>query len=137
MARYKATKNGMVPFTLEEEAEADARIAPSLESRLLELKSVRQQKEFGGFTLQDGTFIGSDREDQRKIDGAVMGARLNPETVINFKTDDGYVQLDAPAMIAIGTVLFNHVQACHTREMELIEALEVDINTDISTGWPG
>ena len=63
--------------------------------------------------------------------------QLNPSAIINFKSSTGYVQIDAATMISIGTALFNHVQACHTREMELIEELEDDINTDITIGWPG
>jgi|GEM_PF-6643295 len=141
MTRCKATKNGQIPFTIEEESIAIAKelkwLSGELERKKQALKAYREQKEFGGFTLQDGTFIGTDKEDQRKIDGAVMGVTQNPGAIINFKTSDGYVQLDAATMTSIGTALFNHVQACHTREMELIEALKVDINTDISTGWPG
>lgn len=135
MTRYKATKNGMVPFTEAEESAADARSIVTLNDRLNELKKYRKQIEFSGFTF-NGQRLGSDQEDQRKIDGAVMGARLNPDVIINFKTESGYTQIDAATMISIGEALFNHVQSCHTREMELITALELDLNTDITTGWP-
>jgi len=136
MARYKATRHGQIPFTSDEDAEADANELPTLASRLIELKIYRQQKEFGGFVF-GGNVFGSDQEDQRKIDGAVLGAQLSPDVMINFKTESGYVQIDAATMISIGKALFDHVQACHTREMELIEELEDDINTDITIGWPG
>jgi len=123
VAYYNAKKNEPAPQA-------------TLDERLVELKRYRQQKEFGGF-LYGGSMLGSDQEDQRKIDGAVLGAQLSPDAIINFKTKTGYVQIDASTMISIGKALFDHVQACHTREMELIEELEDDINTDITIGWPG
>ncbi len=107
-----------------------------LPERLKELKEYRQKIEFGGFTMPDGTFLETAREDQRKVDAAVMGVERNPETIINFKTTSGYIQLNAEQMLGIGQAMFEHVQACHTRERELTEALKLDINTDITTGWP-
>lgn len=135
MTRYKATKEGMLPFTADDEAEADARSVTLLEHRRNELREHRKQVEFGGFTF-NGQTLSSDKEDQRKIDGAVLGAQLFPDTTINFKTKTGYVQIDSQTMISIGKALFAHVQACHTREMELIAALNENIETDITTGWP-
>jgi len=106
------------------------------QNKLKELHEYRKKIEFGGFTLPNGTFINTDKEDQRKIDGAVLGCQNNPDVIINFKTSVGYAQFDSVTMISIGQAVFNHIQACHTREMELTTAIDNDINTDITTGWP-
>jgi hypothetical protein len=113
-----------------------------------DIKRVRQEKETGGITI-NGVQVSTDRQSQSLIIGARIAAKEaldNSEAyVINWKADNGWIQLDAPTIIHISNVVREHVQACfdaenahdiavtNLRDANDIEALE---NYNISTGWP-
>lgn len=85
--------------------------------------SVRFARETGGITVA-GARIRTDRESQGLIAGAVLRAMRSPEAEIRFKADDGFVTLNAEAVMAVGDAVAEHVQACFRIESEVVAAIE-------------
>lgn len=85
---------------------------------LAKLAAHRYARETGGITVA-GASIRTDRESQGLIAGARLLAEAQPAEPIDFKTPDGFVQIDSAAMIAISTAVGAHVRACFRREAEV------------------
>jgi hypothetical protein len=117
---------------------------PTLEelraARLAKLSALRWKKETGG-TVFNGMPIATDARSQTKYIGAVVGAQIDPDAVINWKMADGaFVPLDAEAITTVAMAVRTHVQACVAEAM-----LKVEIETastaehigavDLATGW--
>jgi hypothetical protein len=138
---------GPIAFTGLENGDWVVRTAlPTLDeiraARLAELANLRWEKETGG-TVFNGMPIATDAVSQTKYIGAVVGAQIAPNAVINWKMADGtFVSLDAQAITAVAMAVRAHVQACFDREAELkawIEAAsmaEEIAAIDLNTGWP-
>ncbi len=105
------------------------------QSKLDALAAFRYQKEIGG-VLFNGMTVPTDRQSQSMLTGAYNAMQIDPTRIINWKTNMGYLQLDAATITMLSSVVANHIQSCFTREMELAAAIEIDVNTDITTGWP-
>ena len=119
---------------------------PTLEERraqrLADLAALRWQKETGGTTF-NGMPVATDAVSQTKYIGAVVGAQIDPDAVINWKMADGaFVPLDAQAITAVAMAVRAHVQACFDNEAELKAELEAATTAeeiaavDLNTGWP-
>jgi hypothetical protein len=68
--------------------------------------------------------VATDAVSQTKYIGAVVGAQVDPNAVINWKMAGGtFVTLDAQAIMAMAVRA--HVQACFDREAELKAEIEV------------
>ncbi len=103
----------------------------------------RYTEETRGITV-GGATVSTDRDSQSMVTGALNFTQLNPGEVINFKSDSGWVELNAAQMETIANAVAIHVQACFAREgvvSGLIssatthEELQAAI-TQIDTGWP-
>ena len=72
------------------------------------------------------------------INGAAVEAMIDPEYVMSWKTDDGFVELTGAQVIGIARAVRSHVQACFDREAELIALVESGKMTDqaLDEGWP-
>lgn len=110
--------------------------------KLAEIASLRWEKETGG-TMFNGMPVATDAVSQTKYIGAVVGAQIDPNAVINWKMADGtFVSLDAQAITAIAMAVRAHVQTCFNNEAELkaqIEAVTTEDGiaaVDLNTGWP-
>ena len=103
--------------------------------RVKQLAALRYKKETSGILLDNGTVIATDRPTQSMLDSASRRASIDPTLTVRWKGKNGFVNLTAPEIIAIGDLVFAHVQSCFAREAELTEAIMVDVKTDISTGW--
>ncbi len=119
---------------------------PTLEEfraqKLADLAALRWEKETGG-TLFNGMPVATDAVSQTKYIGAVVGAQIDPDAVINWKMADGaFVTLDTAAITAVAMAVRAHVQACFDREAELKAEIEAASTAegitavDLSTGWP-
>ena len=119
---------------------------PTLEElrarKLAELAGLRWEKETGG-TLFNGMPVATDAVSQTKYIGAVVGAQIDPDAVINWKMADGsFVTLDAQAIIAVAMAVRAHVQACFDNEallkaqVEAAATAEEIAAVDLNTGWP-
>lgn len=104
----------------------------------------RYSVETGGIEF-GGKKIITDRDSQYMISGAVNAVNLDPARVIRFKTGDGFVELDAAAIVALATAVANHVQGCFSREADLVTSinsaatfseLKTIHSEEINKGWP-
>ena len=97
----------------------------------------RYDSETAGIT-RNGMFIDTGRDSQALITGAALSAMLDPTYVCNWKTSDGFVQLDAQTLIGIAQAIRAHVQACFDREAVLLTALENGsfVEDMLNGGWP-
>lgn len=105
-----------------------------LESRLKELKELRIEKETAGVMLGE-ILIKTDLESQSKIAGAYNLVQIDPTRVIDWKASNEWISITAEDITNISNIVATHIQSCYTREKELTDALNLDINTDITIGW--
>ena len=83
------------------------------------VKSSRDAEEFGTFEWTPFTFD-CDETSQRRIQGAVQLAALNPNIVMDWTLADNTVEtFDAPELQGIGQALASHVNACHVKARDL------------------
>ncbi|WLH36819.1 DUF4376 domain-containing protein [Pseudomonas sp. FP2196] len=97
----------------------------------------RFAREASGITV-DGVSIETTRDSQALIASTGLSAILDPEYRCNFKTLDGFVQINATQILAIAKAVRAHVQACFDRELALLQAIEAGTYTDdlLKGGWP-
>jgi len=97
----------------------------------------RYQAEVGGITA-GGMPVATDRDSQGLVMGAAFAASLDPNYTCNWKTDAGFVKLDAKTLIAVAQAVRAHVQACFDREEALLAAVKAGTyNPDmLNQGWP-
>lgn len=110
--------------------------------KLTALAYYRWQKETEGITL-NGVGIKTDRESQSLLNGALKLFDLNPSLLaIDWKGENGWVQVDKATLEAVGLAVGAHVQACFSREkahataIEALTAIDEIEAYDITTGWP-
>lgn len=101
------------------------------------IASRRYDAEIGGMNI-DGIEVDTDDRSKLLINGAAFEATLNPEYTMQWKTTDGFIQMDAQMIIFIARAVRGHVQACFDREAELLVELEAGTITDamLDEGWP-
>jgi hypothetical protein len=97
----------------------------------------RYQTEVDGITI-NGMRVETDDRAKLLINGAAVEAMIDPDYVMQWKTDGGFVELTGAQVIGIARAVRTHVQACFDREAELLEALEAGTLTDemLDHGWP-
>jgi hypothetical protein len=101
------------------------------------ISSARYDAEIAGITV-NGMFIDTGRDSQALITGAALSAFMDDTYICNWKTPDGFVEIDAPTLISVSKAVRVHVQACFDREAALLEALAAGTYTDamLDEGWP-
>lgn len=99
----------------------------------------KRTAETGGVTFA-GLVIATDRESQAMISGAYLTVQRDPARVIQWKTSNGFVPIDALTMAAIADAVSNHVQDCFAKEAEvcaLIDSGEIKTFEQIEAAdWP-
>lgn len=97
----------------------------------------RYQAETSGTTV-DGMPINTERDSQALLTAAALQATLSPSYTVRWKTEGGFVDLDAQQVIGLASAVRAHVQACFDREAELVAAVEDDsyIDSMLDEGWP-
>jgi hypothetical protein len=120
-----------VPYTV-----ADIPIATLRATWKAELAATRYGKEIGGIVL-NGVPVGTDREDQAMVTGALVAFNAGAITEIKWKSPGGFVTLDATAFAAIAGAVAGHVQACFANEATLSAAIDAaTTKPDLDSGWP-
>lgn len=102
--------------------------APSKSELLAYAADLRWQKEIGGIEI-NGAQVMTDRVSQSLISGAFSLVQHDPETVIDFKMADGWVQLDAGTMTALAVAVGKHIQACFAIERAVAASIDADTIT--------
>jgi hypothetical protein len=92
---------------------------------------IRFEKETGGVVI-GGMAIATDRASQAMLTGAVLRAQMDANVTVKWKTVAGFVELSAPQIIAIGTAVGDHVEACFAKEADV--AAGIAIGTITATG---
>lgn len=114
-----------------------------MKKKLYELSNLRYQTEISGISV-GGCIIKTDRESQSLIMGAYVAAKGGLVSVIDFKSESGWIQLTSEDAITLGEVLYNHVQGCFTTEkthynniMELVDLGDIVglASYDLNNGW--
>lgn len=97
----------------------------------------RYGAETGGTTV-NGLPLDTGRDSQALITGAALAAMLDSDYTVRWKTQSGFVELDAEQIIAVASAVRAHVQACFDREAELLAELDADTFTPemLEEGWP-
>ena len=88
------------------------------------IAACRYAEEVNGVTLPDGTRVETDREAQTRVAGAFSLATIDPNVTINWKNQDGWVQLSAETVINMGAAIGTHVQECFTKERDKCELID-------------
>lgn len=106
-------------------------------ARLAELAAIRYGREIAGVAG-----LRSDRESQALLTGAALAASLDPEYVVDWKSEGGWTTLDAVQLLAAAQTVRGHVQACFSNERVLAAAIdaaadmEAVLAIDLGQGWP-
>lgn len=95
-----------------------------------EVKAARTADEFGQFAW-GGYVFQCDEVSQRRIQGAVQLASINPDFYIDWTlADNSVVNLGAQNMIDVGVTLAAHVNRCHEQSRALRALIEAALNQD-------
>lgn len=97
----------------------------------------RYEAETSGTTV-DGIPVNTERDSQALLTGAALQAMLDPNYTVRWKTEGGFVDLDAQQIIGLASAVRAHVQACFDREAELVAAVEDGSYAEsmLDEGWP-
>lgn len=94
------------------------------------IATARYEREIAGVASPSGNLIGTDREDQSKIAGAVAAVQAGFITSVDWKFGDGiFVTLTAEQILNVGRMVTQHVQEQFT--WEKLKAAEVEAATTI------
>lgn len=120
-----------------EEPKATAQIRADLVAAATEQ---RWQHETGGILI-NGVRVGTGLDDQNRLSGVLSAIQLGGLDSVDFKAQNGWVELTAGELQAIALAISAHVQACFTAERVHHQAIEqladADLATyDVTQGWP-
>ena len=112
-------------------------ITATPETQAVAIAAERFMHEAGG-VIVDGLTIETTRDSQTLIAGMGLSAIVDPEYRCNFKSANGFVEIDAPRILEIAKAVRTHVQACFDRERELLLAIDSgNYRPEMLTeGWP-
>ncbi|MHB8808972.1 MAG: DUF4376 domain-containing protein [Desulfobulbaceae bacterium] len=123
-----------------------AELAALLEKQKAEkcaaLAAYRYVVEVGGLQLPNGMKIATDDRAKTLIAGAQIDATAHPSILTDWKTEEGWVRIDAATVATISAAVAGHVRACYVNERihcEAINALATVAEVaaySYSTGWP-
>jgi len=118
----------------------DKALARCKNENLQSLAALRWQKETGGVEV-NGVVILTDRESQSMLNGALVKVGRNPVTVIDWKTAEGWIELNKLQIESLAETVANHVQHCFSREKVLSAQIlaaqtpQAVHEIDIAVGW--
>ena len=92
-------------------------------AKLDEIAAARYEAEIAGVSYNDG-LVRTDRQTQSMITGAALKAMRDDTYSCRWKTAEGFVTLDAQAILSVADVIRDHVQSCFDREAELAQQVK-------------
>lgn len=90
-------------------------LAGSKSAKKAEIAAARYAAEIAGVTV-GGVTARTDRESQALITGAALKAMQDATYTCKWKTESGFVTLDAATIIAVADAVRSHVQGCFDAE---------------------
>lgn len=144
--RYHATAEGNIPFTAEEELEADQRESEWNAQAKTRLKarvtSKREQVERGG-TIIKGVLVKADASLQARLTGTLNFVSRNPGRPIKWKSANGDFatlnKIDIEKLSdAVGEFIAKcfDAEAAHYAAIDALTTPEQVSSYNIETGWP-
>ena len=104
-----------------------------------EIKRIRNEKIYGGLTVGAVT-VDTEDVSQSRLTAVRIKADQDANYTVDWKTQNGFVTLDAPTIIAISDAVLKHVQACFTAEANTdvenasdLSAMEAEFNSEYDT----
>ena len=88
-----------------------------------EIAAARYAAEIAGVTV-GGVVVRTDRESQALITGAALKATQDAEYVCTWKSESGFVTLDAATVLAVADAVRTHVQTCF--DTEYAKCVQID-----------
>ena len=132
-------KNEVLPeLTPMSDDEITAHLAPRPVDILAVIAARRFTAEVAGITVAEVP-VYTDRTTQNKLTAAAFRALRNPEYTVDWKCTNGsFITLNAEQITAIADAVGDYVQACYTREGELVAAFNDGSYTEamLEEGWP-
>ncbi|MCP8463090.1 DUF4376 domain-containing protein [Pseudomonas sp. ZM23] len=115
----------------------DPPVDTSPERYTRDIATRRYQAEISGITT-NGMALPTDRDSQALVNGAALAAVVDPAYRCQWKTLDGFIDLQAPQILEMAAAVRLHVQTCFDREAELLDHLEKGTFTEdmLDHGWP-
>lgn len=98
----------------------------------------RYTAETAGITVF-GVPVYTDRTTQNKLTGAALRASRDSSYTVDWKcSNNTFVSLTAEQIVSVADAVGDHVQACYSREADLLEAVADGSYTDpmLEEGWP-
>ena len=92
------------------------------EEKIKEIANDRYNAEIYGIDVNN-IHIATDRESQALITGAALQAVLDENYICNWKTENGFIPLDAKTILGIASMVRQHVQTCFDKEKELVDKI--------------
>lgn len=98
----------------------------------------------GGISLPGGMQVGTSIDDQNRITSVVANAELvglTDESLVDFKTNSGWVQITVGQIKTIAGAIGQFVQACYSAERAHHEAIDLLVTVqelrayDVNAGW--
>lgn len=117
----------------------------SAKTRLIDAATSKRWDVMTGGMSVNGMQIGTTIDDQNRITSVVANAALvglTDESLVDFKSNSGWVQISIFQVRAIAGAIGQFVQACYTAERTHHEAIELlttpaEIKAyDVNAGWP-
>jgi len=101
---------------------------PTIPNLIAYAANKRYTLETGGITL-NGTSVSTSRDSQAMIDGAYTYITTSGASTISYKSDSGWITMDAATVKAVALAIGQHVQNCFTSE----QAVDAAINAGTIT----
>lgn len=102
---------------------AEDKFLQAKEAKKREIATARYNAEIAGTTI-NGVLIKTDRESQSLITGAALKAMQDSTYVCRWKSESGFIELNATQIITVADAVRAHVQSCFDHEAELIPLIE-------------
>jgi|DEB19_MinimDraft_3_1074340.scaffolds.fasta_scaffold02392_10 hypothetical protein len=138
-AKQTRTESASIPVDADEVpyAVADIPLDELRASRKAYIAAKRYEAEIGGVTL-NGIHIGTDREDQAMITGASVAFSSGAISSLKWKSQAGFVTLDAQTFGAVASAVATHIQDCFTTESELSADIDAATTAEdiLAVDWP-
>ena len=132
---WKIVKSNLTP------REQAARFEETKKLKILELSKLRFEKEVSGISVS-GISVKTDRESQSQLATAVLTIKERFANSINWKGDNGWVNLNQTQILHISKMVSQYVQGCfnveqmHYEKINNARSVEEINSYDLTVGWP-
>lgn len=123
------------------DAEKNERIQDVRQKKINDLTTLRFEKEVNGINV-NGISVRTDRESQSQLAAAVLTLKEKFANSINWKGENGWVNLNQAQILQISKIVSQYVQGCfnveqmHYAKIANLRSVEEINKYDFTVGWP-